>query len=192
MTNPMETIKLQANEEKVIPVLWFGEEDELSFDIKLAGKGARITLLILLLGKGTDKLALRTNIYHQQPHTTSKIIVKGALDGSAMVNYDGLVKIEPGAVGTNAWLAAHLLLLSDKASGRAVPSLEILENDIKAGHATTVGRVNDLEMFYLRSRGISEKAAKSLIIEGFLTSMLSEFPHNIAEKATKELEAYVH
>jgi Fe-S cluster assembly protein SufD len=188
----MNEIIIKANEEKVVPVLWLGEEDELSYDIKLAGKGASITLLILLLGDTTDKLSLRTNIYHQKPHTTSKIIVKGALDGSAMVNYEGLVKIEPGAVGTNAWLAAHLLLLSDKASGRAVPSLEILENDIKAGHATTVGRVNDLEMFYLRSRGIPEKAAKSLIIQGFLTSMLSEFPEKIAAKAAKELDAYVH
>src|SRR6476620_6252491 len=121
MTNHMETITLKANEEKVVPVLWVGDEDELSFDIKLAGKGASIILLILLLGKDTDKLALRTNIYHQQPQTTSKVIVKGALDGCAMVNYDGLVKIEPGAVGTNAWLAAHLLLLSDMSSGRAVP-----------------------------------------------------------------------
>jgi Fe-S cluster assembly protein SufD len=187
----MNQITLNANEEKVIPVLWMGDETELSYDIRLAGKGAHITLLILLLGKETDKLALRTNIYHQKPQTTSKIIVKGALDGSAMVNYDGLVKIEPGAVGTNAWLAAHLLLLSDKASGRAVPSLEILENDIKAGHATTVGRVNDLEMFYLRSRGVSEKAAKALIIQGFLNSMLVDFPKSIAKKASKGLDTYV-
>jgi Fe-S cluster assembly scaffold protein SufB len=186
-----ENIIINQNQSIILPVLWLGDEDELTYDIKLAGKGASITLLILLLGKETNKLALRTNIYHQQPQTTSKIIVKGALDGSAMVNFDGLVKIEPGAIGTNAWLAAHLLLLSDKASGRAVPSLEILENDIKAGHATTVGRVNDLEMFYLQSRGLSEKAAKALIIQGFLTSMLSEFPIKIAEKAAKELELYV-
>lgn len=187
----MKQIIIKANEQRILPVLWLGEESELGYDIKLAGKGASITLLILLLGKSFHKLDLKTNIYHQKPETTSKIIVKGALDGNAMVNYDGLVKIEPGAKGTNAWLAAHLLLLSDKASGRAVPSLEILENDIKAGHATTVGRVNDLEMFYLRSRGVSEKAAKALIIQGFLNSMLSEFPEKTAAKATKELDSYV-
>lgn len=187
----MNEITIKANETRVIPVLWMGEETQLSYSIKLAGKGASITLLILLLGKETNKLDLVTNIYHEKPETTSKIIVKGALDGQAQVNYDGLVKIEPGAKGTNAWLAAHLLLLSNKAKGRAVPSLEILENDIKAGHATTVGRVNDLEMFYLRSRGISERSAKALIIQGFLNSMLSEFPADSAAKAMKELDSYV-
>lgn len=187
----MKEVIVKAHEEKVIPVLWLGKETELGFDIRLAGKGASITLLILLLGKDTSKLDLKTNVYHEKPETTSKIIVKGAIDGSAMVNYDGLVKIEPGAKGTNAWLAAHLLLLSNNARGRAVPSLEILENDIKAGHATTVGRVNDLEMFYLRSRGISERSAKALIIQGFLNSMLSEFPEVTAKKAMKELDSYV-
>ena len=187
----MKRIILKENEEKIVPVLWLGKETEIGYDIKLAGKGASITLLILLLGKETTKLDLKTNVYHQEPETTSRIIVKGALDGSAMVNYDGLVKIEPGAKGTNAWLAAHLLLLSNQARGRAVPSLEILENDIKAGHATTVGRVNDLEMFYLRSRGISEKTAKALIIQGFLNSMLEEFPNTIASKANKQLESYL-
>jgi Fe-S cluster assembly scaffold protein SufB len=187
----MSSFVLKANEEKVLPVLWLGNETELSYSIRLAGKGASITLLILLLGKETNKLDLKTNIYHEKPDTSSKVIVKGALDGSSSVNYDGLVKIEPGAKGTNAWLAAHLLLLSNSARGRAVPSLEILENDIKAGHATTVGRVNDLEMFYLRSRGIPEKAAKALIIQGFLSGMLSDFPASTAKKAEKALDSYV-
>lgn len=187
----MKRITLKDYEEKIVPVLWLGKETELGYDIHLVGKGASITLLILLLGKETNKLDLVTNIYHQQPETTSKIIVRGALDGSSQVNYEGLVKIDPGAKGTNAWLAAHMLLLSNKAKGRAVPSLEILENDIKAGHATTVGRVNDLELFYLKSRGISEKTAKALIIQGFLSGMLEDFPPAAAKKAEKELASYV-
>lgn len=188
----MNEIIVNTNEQKIIPVVWNGAETQLSYDIKLAGKGASITLLILLLGKEMNKLDLVTNIYHQQPDTTSKVIVKGALDENSQVNYDGLVKIEPGAKGTNAWLAAHLLLLSTKAKGRAVPSLEILENDIKAGHATTVGRVNDLELFYLRSRGLDEKTAKSLIIQGFLNSMIEEFPKESADKALQELDTYAN
>lgn len=187
----MKKLVLKSNEEKIMPILWLGKETEIGYDIHLAGKGASITLLVLLLGKEMSKLDLKTNIYHEKPETTSKIIVKGALDGQAQVNYDGLVKIDPGAKGTNAWLAAHLLLLSNTARGRTVPSLEILENDIKAGHATTVGRVNDLEMFYLRSRGLSEKDAKVLIVQGFLNSMLSEFPEKISAKAAKELDSYV-
>ena len=184
----MKDIIVKENEEKVLPILWLGKETELSYNIMLAGKGAKITLLALLFGRKMDKLDLKINVYHQKPNTQSKIIVKGALDESSFVNFDGLVKIEPGAHGTNAWLAAHLLLLSNQSRGRAVPSLEILENDIKAGHATTVGRVNDLELFYLMSRGLSEKTAKSLIVRGFLSSMLNEFPKTLSDKVSKEIK----
>ena len=149
-------IVVNENQYVLLPILWLGEETQISYDIRLAGNGAGITLLALLLGKQSQKVDIRTNIYHQKPETKSKIIVRGALTDNSSVDFNGLVKIEPGAKGTNAWLAAHLLLLSNKAKGRAVPSLEILENDIKAGHATTVGRVNDLELFYLMSRGLSQ------------------------------------
>lgn len=181
-------IVIQENQELVLPILWLGNETQLSYNIQLAGNGATLTLLMLLLGLEMNKLDLKINVFHQKPNTRSKIIVKGALNDSAMVNFDGLVKIEPGAKGTNAWLAAHILLLSNRAKGRAVPSLEILENDIKAGHATTVGRVNDLELFYLQSRGLSEKASKTLIVQGFLNSMLEEFPKDLSERARKEME----
>ena len=187
-----EEIIIKKNEEQILPILWTGEETQLHYDIKLQGKGAKITLLVLLLGRDTQKVDLKTNVYHQNQQTTSKIIVKGALNDSAAIFFDGLVKIEPGATGTNAWLAAHILLLSNKAKGIAVPSLEILENDIKEGHATTVGRVNDMELFYLMSRGLSDQMAKTLIVQGFLNSLLAEFPEKLANKARKELDNYVH
>jgi Fe-S cluster assembly protein SufD len=181
-------IVINKNQEKILPILWLGDENQLSYDIILNGENAKITLFALLIGKKTDKLNIVTNISHKKPNTQSKIIVRGALTDNAFVDFDGLVKIEKGAKGTNAWLGAHILLLSDKARGRAVPSLEILENDIKAGHAATVGRVNDLELFYLMSRGLSKEASKSLIVHGFLNSMLNEFPDKISVKAKRELE----
>ncbi len=186
----MKDIIIKENEELKLPVLWLGEETELAYNIQLAGIGANLKLFILLLGRDMNKLNLKVNVFHLKPNTQSKVIVKGALNDSAFVDFDGLVKIEKGAKGTNAWLAAHFLLLSNMARGRAVPSLEILENDIKAGHATTVGRVNNLELFYLMSRGISEKDSKSLIVHGFLNSMIEQLPNELADKATKEI-AYV-
>jgi Fe-S cluster assembly scaffold protein SufB len=184
----MEEIIVKKNEERVIPLLWTGEETELSYSIKLAEEGASVKFIGLLLGKETQSLTLKVQVYHQAQQTTSRVIIKSALTDNAKVDIDGLVKIEPGAKGTNAWLAAHLLLLSEKAKGRAIPSLEILENDIKAGHATTVGRINDLEMFYLQSRGLEKETAKKLIVQGFLQSMIADFPKELAEKAEKEIE----
>jgi len=181
-------IILKKNQELLLPVFWLGDEEQISYDILLSGENSKITLLALLIGKKTDKLNIATNIVHKKPNTHSKIIVKGALNENAFVNFDGLVRIEKGAKGTNAWLGAHILLLSDKAKGRAVPSLEILENDIKAGHAATVGRVNDLELFYLMSRGLSKKAARSLIVHGFLESLINEFPKDLSEKAREKIK----
>jgi Fe-S cluster assembly protein SufD len=180
-----KNIIVKENEKKLIPVLWTGEETELSYDIKLTGRNASIKFFGLLLGNENQSLALSVKVAHQAKDTKSEIIIKSALSDSAEVDIDGLVKIEPGAKGTNAWLAAHLLLLSERAKGKAIPSLEILENDIKAGHATTVGRINDLEMFYLMSRGLSQISAKKLIVEGFLNSMIDVFPKVMAEKARK-------
>jgi Fe-S cluster assembly protein SufD len=184
----MINIVIKEQEKVIIPILWTGKETELSYTIKLAGAGANVTILALLCGKETQKIHLKLNIYHQKPETRSRVIVKGAITDSASINFDGLVKIEPGAKGTNAWLAAHILLLSDKTKGSATPSLEIEENDIKAGHATTVGKVNDLELFYLMSRGIPEQTAKALIVQGFLESVLKEFPDELAKKARKKIE----
>lgn len=183
-------ITVKENQELVLPILWLGKETSLSYNILLAGKGAKITLLALLLGKNMSKLDLNIKITHQKPGTLSKIIVKGALDGSAGINFNGLVKIEPGAKEADASLAAHILLLSDKAKGQVVPGLEILENNIKASHAATIGRINDMELFYLRSRGLSEKEAKSLIVQGFIESILNEFPDKIANQAQKELASF--
>lgn len=172
-------IIINENEELFLPILWIGEETSLSYNIVLAGKGAKITLLGLLLGQAAEKIDLRTTIIHQAQDTHSEVIIKGVLRDTSAVEYRGLVKIEQGAKGTKAWLAAHLLLLSNKARGIAIPSLEILENDIKAGHATTVGRVNDMELFYLMSRGLSKEQATGLIVEGFLQSILERFPKDL-------------
>ena len=176
-------IIINENEEVFLPVLWTGEETQVMYNIILAGKGAKITLLGLLLGREANRVDVKTTILHQAQDTQSEVIIKGVLQDTSAVDYRGLVKIEHGAKGTKAWLAAHLLLLSNKARGTAIPSLEILENDIKAGHATTVGRVNDLELFYLMSRGLSKEKAMGLLVKGFLQSIMEKFPEELSQRA---------
>jgi Fe-S cluster assembly protein SufD len=183
----MEEIIVKKNEEKVLPVLWTGEEKELVYNIILAEKGASINFLGLLLGKEDQGLKLNIFVNHKAENTKSNVIIKSALRDSSSVFFDGLIKIEKGAKGTDAWLGAHLLLLSQKARGIAVPNLEILENDIKAGHAATVGRINDLELFYLMSRGLSEVTAKRLIVQGFLDSMINQFPKELVQRAGENI-----
>lgn len=183
----MENIIVKENEALVLPALWTGEEKELVYNITLAGKGASVKFLGLLLGHEDQGVKLKITVFHQAENTKSEVIIKCALRDSSSVFFDGLIKIEPGAKGTNAWLAAHLLLLSEKSRGIAVPNLEILENDIKAGHAATVGRINNLELFYLMSRGLPEDKAKQLIVRGFLESVINQFPKELSDKANSNL-----
>jgi len=168
----MKNIIIKKNENLVLPVIWRGKKKEISYNIKLAGVGSSLTFLMLLLGKKEDKVKIQVNVDHQNIETKSKIIVKGIVDDSASIDFNGLVKIEKGSKGSNAWLSANLLLLSDRVKGRAVPALEILENDVKAGHAMTIGKINDTELFYLMSRGLSKAKATDLIVQGFLNGFL--------------------
>jgi Fe-S cluster assembly protein SufD len=184
----MHNIIVKENEELILPALWTGDETELSYTIFLAEKGASVKFLGLLLGQEKQGLKFKITVHHQAENTKSEVIIKSALKDTSSVFFDGLIKIEKGAKGTNAWLAAHILLLSPKARGIAVPNLEILENEIKAGHATTVGRINDLELFYLMSRGIPEEKAKQLIVEGFLQSLLEQFPKELVAKVKGNYE----
>ncbi len=184
----MKKIIVKKDEKRIVPLLWTGKETELEYVITLAEPGAAVDFQGLLLGDVEENLVAKVMVIHAAPQTSSNVVIKSALTGRAKVEIHGLVKIEPGAKGTQTWLAAHLLL-SDKAKGLAVPSLEILENDVKAGHATTVGRLSDMELFYLMSRGLSEKTAKQLIVSGFLQQMINTFPAATARKAAKKLEA---
>ena len=86
----------------------------------------------------------------------------------AVGSFYGLVSIKKGAKNTDTFFREDALLLSDTAKAEAIPSLEIDENEVKAGHASTVGPVDEEQLFYLTSRGITRKEAESLVVRGFL------------------------
>lgn len=184
----IKDIIVGKDQKKLIPVVWTGNESDMDFNIRLTGVGAEATFLMLLAGTDTKSLNIKTNIFHEKENTTSKAIIKGVLDDASKVDFEGLVKIDHGAKNSNAWLAAHLLLVSDQAGGKAVPNLEISENEVKAGHASTVGKVSDEELFYLMSRGLNKQVSTKLIVQGFLESILTEFPIKDAQDARKKLK----
>jgi Fe-S cluster assembly protein SufD len=163
-----KTINVHAGVKKYIPIIWTGRETELNFTIWLSGKGAEVNMPITLIGKGSNSVSIQVSIYHKKPDTKSSLTIKGAMWDRSKVNFNGLVKIEKGAVRSNAWLSAKLLLLSDLATGTAIPNLEIEENEVKAGHGVTISKVSETEIFYIMSRGLSRTVATEMIVEGFL------------------------
>lgn len=174
-------ITVGKNEEKIAPFVWIGgkflypeaqtEEDEVTVNVNLSGEGAVLNLVGIFLGTGSSSVVFNTNVIHKAPHTKSCTNIRGVFLDTSSFNNDGMVHIAKGAKGADGYFASKVLLFDDS-KGRSVPSLEIDENDLKAGHASTVGRPDENQLFYLRSRGLSEKEAERLIISGFFQPIL--------------------
>lgn len=193
MTKP-ETIKPEtidihvgADETRTVPIVWLGKGDRhIKARVLMNAPGGSVKVLCLFFAKkGTFKL--ETEVIHEAPNTFSRTFVKGVLDGTAVANYEGLVTIRKGAKNADADLNEHAILLSPHARAGAIPRLEVLENEVKAGHGATVGKVGEDELFYLATRGLARKEAKKLIVRGFLESFVSEFPAKEAEEVRSAL-----
>ena len=106
---------------------------------------------------------------------------------SASTIFNGIGKIEHGASKSNAEQESRVLMLSEKARGDANPMLLIDEDDVMAGHAASVGRVDPVQLYYLMSRGISKKEAERLVIHGFLAPVVDQLPIEGVKKQLVEV-----
>jgi Fe-S cluster assembly protein SufD len=143
--------------------------------VRFAGPGGHAELLgIGFAGEG-QHFESRLFVDHDQPNCTSNVLYKNALLGeSARTVWIGDVRIRPNAVGTDTYEMNRNLLLSDGARADSVPNLEIETGNITgAGHASATGRFDDLQLFYLQSRGIPEKQARRLVVRGFFADVLN-------------------
>src|SRR5260370_18635117 len=113
---------------------------------------------------------------HEAPRTTSDLLFKGAVAGTADSVYSGLIRVRKGAVGTNAFQTNRNLVLGEGAHADSVPNLEIEENDVRCSHASAVGPIDEEQRFYLESRGVPPEVADRLIVLGFLDDALSQTP----------------
>lgn len=182
----MRVLKFEPQQEKqIIGFIWTGKEEQIDLDFLFTKPNTSLFVYGILLGKHQESCHINVNVVHRAINTKSRIVLKGVLKDESSIDFKGLTRLEHGAKQTDAWLECRLLLLSDTAHGQAIPSLEILENDVKAGHASTAGRINDLELFYLQSRGLSLKESKKLITEGFIRSVANEM--NMTSKIFQNL-----
>lgn len=126
--------------------------------------------LYLLDGKTlADNHTIVDNV---MPHCYSNELYKGIMDGESSGVFNGKIFVRKDAQKTNAYQSNKNVLLSDKASANTKPQLEIFADDVKCSHGCTIGRLDDEALFYLRSRGISEKNAKSLLLHAFAVDIL--------------------
>ena len=119
---------------------------------------------------------LRTVQDHRAPQTTSDLYFKGAVANRSRSVYTGLIRVEKGARGTNAFQTNRNLVLHEGAHADSVPNLEIEDNDVRCSHASAVGPINDDQRFYLESRGIPPTTAERMIVRGFFGEVLDRIP----------------
>ncbi|MBI2327043.1 SufD family Fe-S cluster assembly protein [Candidatus Curtissbacteria bacterium] len=168
----MKQIVVLSNKTEFIPLLL--ENGEEKVEVVLAGENARVEIVGLALGRGDENKALEIYITHAAPRTKSEVKVKSVLRDRSTFAFRGNVKIEKGAKGADAYLRSDALLFDEAKMGDDTPALEILEQDVKAGHAATIGKVDEQMLFYLMSRGLSRKEAERMLVEGFVSPILEK------------------
>jgi Fe-S cluster assembly protein SufD len=142
----------------------------------LRGAGSRSDMLGLYFGRGDQHFDHSTRQDHEVPHATSDLLYKGALTDRAHAVFRGLIKVYPNAQRTDAYQTNRNLILSRQAEAVALPNLEIEADDVRCSHAATVGQLDEEELFYIMSRGISRQMAERLVVFGFFGEVLDRLP----------------
>jgi Fe-S cluster assembly protein SufD len=123
--------------------------------------------------KGHSHVDNHTVVDNTRPGCQSNELYKGIIDDTATAVFNGKIYVEPLAQKTNAFQSNKNILLSDTATVNTKPQLEIFADDVKCSHGCTIGQLDDEAMFYLRSRGVTEKTAKSLLVHAFAIDILN-------------------
>lgn len=143
---------------------------DLSKDTQVIEISEDIQLSALFVGRDSQQIKSKVEIVHSKPNLTSRIRIKAVLFDSSKADFEGLLKINKGAKGSDTYLKIDCLVMSESASARAVPSLEIFEDEVKAGHGATIGYL-DLDMInYLQMKGLSKRQSEKLIVDAFINS----------------------
>jgi Fe-S cluster assembly protein SufD len=153
----------------------------------LLGDGSYGDTKMVVVGRGKQKQNFTTKIVHFGKNSEGYILKHGVMKEEASSIFNGIGKIEHGASKSNAEQESRVLMLSEKARGDANPILLIDEDDVTAGHAASVGRVDPLQLYYLMSRGIPQKEAERLVIHGFLAPVVKQLPIEGVKKQLVEV-----
>ena len=145
-------------------------------EIDLVGQGATGRMSGFYFTDGNQHLDHDTQQNHLAPNTTSDLLFKGALRDESHSVWQGMIYVAPGAQKTDGYQANRNLVLSPHARANSIPGLEILADDVRCTHGATVGKIDQDQVFYLRSRGIPYREAERLIVEGFFEPIMQRIP----------------
>ncbi|KKM97624.1 hypothetical protein LCGC14_1166230, partial [marine sediment metagenome] len=149
---------------------------------QLLGEAAHVRMDGLYLVAGKQHVDNHTHIDHAVPNTTSEEVYKGVLDDESHAVFNGKVHVHKDAQKTDANQSNRNLLLSRHCEIDTKPEMEIYADDVKCGHGSTVGQLDEQHLFFLRARGLSETSARSLLTYAFAVEVLQR----IADESVRE------
>jgi Fe-S cluster assembly scaffold protein SufB len=189
-TIPDKTIILKEDEELlVVGLITTGWSGIRNLIINAKGRGSHCQCIFFILGTDSSSFDAKIQAIHSAPKTQIKARIRSALTDKSSCSVEGAWSIEKNASGADTYFSHHTLLLSQGASAKTAPFLEIKTDDVKAGHSASVGKVDEDALFYLLSRGLSEQQARAMMVQGFFETELAaiddeEIKNKIREAVT--------
>jgi Fe-S cluster assembly protein SufD len=158
-------------------VLVGSRKTKLGIDSDILGDGATVKLYGLVAAAGDQRIDVNSLQKLDGKGAASDLLYLSALYERAHATYYGIIRVEPTSSGSGSYQECRNMLLSDKAGADPIPVLEILTNDVaRCGHGATAGRLDDLELFYVMSRGLDRETAEQLLVRGFFQRVINEIP----------------
>ena len=188
----VRNIEVQSGQRKDMVLLVYpGVSCDVKLDVRLAGEGAEANIYGAYVCGGEEKVKIAVDMHHDLPHCNSRQLFKGIAGGTSKVDFYGKIIVAQDAQRTEAYQENHNLLLTDGAKVDTKPQLEIYADDVKCSHGATIGRLNEEEQFYMRSRGITLEDARVLQMISFIAPVLENIPEDEREAVADKFEEAV-
>jgi Fe-S cluster assembly scaffold protein SufB len=147
---------------------------QLKIECVLHGEGAYANIFGAYMLSDSHAVKIDTVQHHEAAHTSSNLIMKGALQDKASAYYHGTIRVEKEAHGAHACQQNKNILLSNSARAVSVPNLEVLNNEVKCFHGSAIGTFDQEQLFYAASRGIDEKTAERILLDAFFCEVIDQ------------------
>ena len=186
-------IEVPAGESRDMVLLVYpGVSTDISLNVELQGEGAQANIYGAYVCGADERVKIAVDMHHKVPHCNSRQLFKGIAGGKSRVDFYGKIIVAQDAQRTEAYQENHNILLSDDAKVDTKPQLEIYADDVKCSHGATIGRLNEEEQFYMRSRGITLEDARVLQMISFLAPVLESIPdESQREEIALQLESAI-
>lgn len=169
--------------EKDLDVFLIGTSGgELDLKINLVNPGVQANIYGILIGCKHQSYKVNTLSHHKKQETKSRVHIKGVFMDDSSLEYEGMIKIDYGAQLSDAYLKNDNLVIGDNAVINTSPQLEIEADDVSASHGVTISTIDELQEYYLQSRGLDKVLSTDLLVKGFVQDILAKSGDNIEVK----------